>query len=502
MTLQRLTAARVAEHNTEQDCWVTIDSRVYDLSEFIKEHPGGRRVLAKVAGTDASKEFWRFHTSQVLNEYGPKLCIGTVGSGVETVQQAIPTEDPNWCVGWNSPYYSKSHRDFQVKVRALVEEVITPFVDIWEADGLVPQRVFKHLGSLGLLAVVCGPCAWDEELIGRPDVLGVPVNKIDAFHELIVVDELSRCGSGGVLWALVTGISVGLGPVLRHGSPSMCSMVARGTLEGNLLACLAVTEPTAGSDVASLQTTATLSADGKNYIVNGQKKWITGGVSADWITIAVKTSTAKGISLMLVDGSSPGILKRELNCGGMKGSQTSFLSFENVVVPTSALIGKEGSGFSYIMEGFNHERWDLIVEATRMARICYSDAFKYAHERTTFGKRLIDHGVIRNKLAHMTRQIEATQAWLEQITYSMTQGASEKSIAGPLALCKVQASKTVAFCASEAMQVFGGLGYTRQGKGGRIERIYREAKAYAIPGGSEEIMLDLGVKLAVKQAKL
>ncbi len=157
------------------------------------------------------------------------------------------------------------------------------------------------------------------------------------------------------------------------------------------------------------------------------------------------------------------------------------------------------------MDNFNHERLGLAIQANRLARVCYEDAMKHANQRETFGKKLIRHDVIRNKLAHMTRQIEATHAWMEQIIHQLIVMPAEKSYAllgGPIALLKAQATQTMEYAAREAAQIMGGIAYTRTGKGARVERLYREVRAYAIPGGSEEIMLDLGVRQSLKVAQV
>jgi alkylation response protein AidB-like acyl-CoA dehydrogenase len=175
--------------------------------------------------------------------------------------------------------------------------------------------------------------------------------------------------------------------------------------------------------------------------------------------------------------------------------------YQDVRVPVENLIGKENEGFKYIMYNFNHERYGVCVQACRFARVCFEEAFRYAHKRKTFGKRLIDHPVIRLKLAHMARQVEATCAWLESITYQITTMShleQAKRLGGPMALLKAQATTTFEYCAREASQIFGGLAYTRGGQGEKVERLYREVRAYAIPAGSEEIMLDLGVRQAMK----
>jgi len=265
--------------------------------------------------------------------------------------------------------------------------------------------------------------------------------------------------------------------------------------------CLCITEPQAGSDVANLGTTAKKTPDGKHYIVNGEKKWITNGIWADFFTVAVRTGGpgGSGISLLLLEKNMPGITTRQMKCSGVWASGTTYITFEDVKVPVENLIGKENEGFRYIMYNFNHERWGFVVQANRLARVCLEESLAYAHKRMTFGKKLIDHPVIRLKLAHMTRQVEATHNWLENITYQLTlMDKTEQNLrlGGTIALMKAQATQTMEFCAREAAQIFGGLAYTRGGQGAKVERLYREVRAYAIPGGSEEIMLDFGIRQA------
>jgi len=212
-----------------------------------------------------------------------------------------------------------------------------------------------------------------------------------------------------------------------------------------------------------------------------------------------------GISLLLLERGMEGVTTRHMPCSGMWASGTSYVTFEDVRVPVENLIGEENKGFKCIMYNFNHERWGFVVQANRFARCCFEEAFTYAHKRKTFGKRLIDHPVIRAKLAHMTRQIEATHAWLESCSQQLKVMRKEEAnvkMGGPIALLKAQASQTMEFCAREASQIFGGLAYTRGGQGEKVERLYREVRAYAIPAGSEEIMLDLGVRQAMRFAKL
>merc|ERR1711862_239990 len=320
-------------------------------------------------------------------------------------------------------------------------------------------------------------------------------------------DEICRCGSAGVLWGLYGGLSIGLPPVLHFGSDYLKAKVARDCLWGDKVICLAITEPYAGSDVANLKTEAVRTPDGKHFIVNVEKKWITNGVFADYFTTAVRTGGPGmgGISLLLIEKTMPGVTTRQMKCSGVWPSGTTYITFEDVKVPVENIIGKENKGFKCIMYNFNHERLAISIQASRFARVCLEEAIKHAYRRKTFGKRLIDHPVIRMKIAHMARQCEATHAWLENIVYQMdTMSYQEQQVrlGGPIPLLKAQTTITFEYCAREAAQIYGGLAYTRGGQGEKVERLYREVRAFAIPAGSEEIMLDLGVRQAMRFATL
>ena len=156
-------------------------------------------------------------------------------------------------------------------------------------------------------------------------------------------------------------------------------------------------------------------------------------------------------------------------------------------MPVSHLIGQENEGFRYVMYNFNHERWSISIQASRFARVCLEEAMRYSFKRRTFGKLLIEHPVIRLKLAHMARQVEASHALMESITYQLTQMNFEEAVrvlGGPIALAKAQVTTVYEYCAREASQIFGGLSYTRGGQGEKVERLYREVRGFAIPASA------------------
>jgi len=229
---------------------------------------------------------------------------------------------------------------------------------------------------------------------------------------------------------------------------------------------------------------------------------------ADYFTVAVRTGGKGmgGISMLLLEKGMPGIECKQMDCMGVWASGTAYITFEDVKVPVENLIGEENQGFKCIMHNFNHERWGFIVQANRFARVCMEDALRFALKRKTFGKTLTEHPVIRWKLAEMARQVEATHAALENLTYQLQTMPHEEAtqLAPDICLLKVQATKVFEYCAREAAQIMGGSSYVRGGQGEKVERLYREVRAMAIPGGSEEIMLDFAVRNSIKrfQSKL
>ncbi|CAG8446654.1 2238_t:CDS:2 [Acaulospora colombiana] len=510
-----LTVDEVAQHNTENSIWIIVHDNVYDVTNFLKDHPGGKKVLLKVAGTDATKQFDNFHSFDVAKKY-PQLLIGSIGaanteqethaaSGDGPYGDLVPFGDPYWYQDFYSPYYNETHRRIRAAVRQFVETEIMPYAFEWDEAKKIPKELYIKAAKAGILPGVCG-APWPTKYAQYPPAGGVKPEEFDHFHEFVVTDELARCGSGGILWGLTGGLGIGLPPILKFASEELKDRIAPGCCSGEKNICLAITEPYAGSDVANLKTEAKLSDDGEHYIVNGEKKWITNGVFADYFTTAVRTGGPGmgGVSLLLIERTRPGVKTRQMQCTGVWASGTAYITFEDVKVPKSNLIGKENSGFKYIMFNFNHERMGISIQATRFARVCYEESMKYAHKRKTFGKKLVEHPVIRNKLAHMARQIEATHAWMESLIHQTNYLSGNEAmtrLGGPIALLKAQSTQTFEYCAREAAQIFGGLSYTRGGQGEKVERLYREVRAYAIPGGSEEIMLDLGIRQSLKVAQ-
>ncbi|KAJ3417081.1 hypothetical protein HDV05_006940 [Chytridiales sp. JEL 0842] len=514
--MKKFTVAEVAQHNKEDDAWIIVDGKVYDITDFMDGHPGGKRILMSVAGQDATKQFHQFHKAgTVFAKYDKRLLIGVV-KGQEPEEEEYPTEgpfgklvafgDPAWYQDWKSPYYNDSHRRLRAWARQLVETELMPFCYEWETAGQVPRSINAKLGQMGFLSCLTGVTPWPE-WAPNPPPCGIKPEEWDAFHELVIGDELARIGSSGVAAAFTLGPSIALPPIIFFAPQHLKDKIIGPVLRGEKTIALAITEPYAGSDVANIQCTATLTPDGKHFIVNGEKKWITNGVWADYFVTACRTGKPGmgGISLLLIERNTPGFSTRPVHCQGNVGGGTAYVMMENVRVPRENVVGKENKGFICIMKNFNHERLGICISAIRSARVCYEEAMVYANKRRTFGKLLFEHGVIRNKLASMARQIEASHAWLEFLVYQLTVMDSQEAmikLGGPIALLKAQSTVTLEYCAREASQILGGIAYTKGGNGEKVERIYRDVRGFAIPGGSEEVMLDLGIRQALKVSQL
>eukprot|EP00050_Salpingoeca_kvevrii_P002050 m.186207 g.186207 ORF g.186207 m.186207 type:complete len:520 (+) comp10525_c0_seq6:1514-3073(+) len=514
MTTRTYTAEEVAAHNRAGDAWIIVDGAVLDVSEFAAVHPGGRHVLMRYAGRDASEVFWQFHSSSVLTKHGPRLTIGRLAGApsAETTEDRleprlpgtfgdlIPYGDPAWYQRFNSPYFSASHRAWRAAVRRVCELEVFPTITQWRDSTQPPPAVMHALGQAGILAAMCG-APYPREF--APSSTLAPAD-FDYFHELIVYDELSRCGNAAVVAALTNGQAIALPVIFNFGSSEMKRRVVPGVLDGTKFIALAVSEPQAGSDVAGLLTTAV--RDGDSYVLNGNKKWITNGTYADYFVTAVLTGEPgqSGMSFLLVDKTAPGLTVRPVPVRGATLSGTAYLDFDNCRVPVSNLIGKENQGFKLVMYNFNHERFYIATVCNRMARVCLEESIRYALKRKTFGKVLAEHQAIRLKIAAMARQVESMQAWLELMTYqlcSMSHEEANLKIGDAICLLKAHCSKVYAFCAKEATNIFGGAATSMRGLGWKIEPSVAQVKGYQIPAGAEDIMDDYAARAAFKFAK-
>ncbi len=371
-----------------------------------------------------------------------------------------------------SPYYGETHEALATSLRAFITREAIPHVDAWEEAGIVPRSFQQKAGEAGILG------------LGFPETYGGTKEGIDCFHKLVLVDETARCGAGGVQAGLFTH-QIALPLLVDHGDPALAATIVPNVISGDMIIAIAVTEPSGGSDLAALRTTAR--RDGDHFVVTGSKTFISNGIRADYFVAAVRTGGPGmgGISMLLIPGDSEGLSRTSLKKMGWHASDTATLHFDEVRVPVRNLLGEENKGFKPILRNFNWERIQAAQQCTAFARIAHEEAVDWANQRETFGQKLGSHPIIRSKLADMKRHIDATQAWIDLIAWQFDRGIDS---AADIALLKVQATRMFEHVLREAAQVLGGASFVR---GTLTERIYREVRVVAIGGGSEEILLDL-----------
>ena len=370
------------------------------------------------------------------------------------------------------------HELFRDSIRAFVAQEIAPHVAAWDEAETFPRELYGRAAHMGLLGL-----GYPEELGGTP---------ADGWYRLIATEEIARAGSGGLMASLFSH-NIGLPPILAHGSKALQQHIVPGVLAGKRISALAITEPAGGSDVARLRCTAR--REGGAWVVNGDKTFITSGMRADWFTLAVRTGSpgAAGVSLLAVPGDTPGLTRTALSKMGWWCSDTAQLHFQDCRVPVDHLIGEEGTGFRAIMENFNGERLLMSAGANAFANVCYEEALEWARQRQTFGTALIERQVIRHKLMDMRMRLASTRAWLHELVQRLEDRDAGPDWVADLCLLKNHATQTMQFCADQAVQILGGMGFMR---GTRSERIYREVKVMMIGGGAEEIMKELAARQA------
>jgi len=423
-----------------------------------------------------------------------------------TLNTPVPFSEPPYLNGLPSPYYTEAHRKWQKKCRAFVEENLLKYAFEWEREETVPDHVFPIFAKANMLLPALPAPLPVEQLksAGIHDILGQPVDQWDYFFTLIYNDEMLRSGLAGPPASMTTGMAFGVPPIYKYGSKALQDRFLPELFTGKKRACIAITEPDAGSDVANIQTTAIKSKDGKKYIINGTKKWITNGYWSDYATMAVRTGGAGpgGLSLLVVPLKGyPGVTMRRLKVQGQISAGTTYIELDDVEVPVENLLGEEGLGMKYIMMNFNHERMTIAIGATRQARVALSAAFEYCLKREAFGKTLMEQPVVRHRLAKCGMQLEAQWAWVESFAYqlcNLSKVEADVELGGLTAAAKAQAGIILNECAQCAVLLFGGNGYTRSGQGEIAERLSREAFGNRIPGGSEDVMLDLCIRQLVK----
>lgn len=368
--------------------------------------------------------------------------------------------------------YDEEHTLFRDAVRKFFDKEMKPHHEDWEKEGIVPREFWRRSGEQGLL------CPQVPEEYGGPGG--------DYRYLSIVNEELGFAGASGPGFAVHSDICAGY--ILKYGSEDQKKTWLPSMVSGEVIAAIAMTEPNTGSDLQGVKTTALL--DGNQYVVNGSKTFISNGQNADLVIVVAKTDPkqgAKGVSLILVETDRDGYeLGRNLDKMGLHAADTSEMSFDDVRVPTSNLLGtEEGQGFAQLMQELPQERLSIAVGAQATAQYAYDLTIEYTKERKAFGKAIFDFQNTRFKLADLKAQLEVGWAFVDKCIEHHGRGELSASDA---AMAKLWVTEMLGRVADECVQLFGGYGYMNEYP---ITRLYTDARVQRIYGGTSEIMKEL-----------
>ncbi|MCY7352413.1 MAG: acyl-CoA dehydrogenase family protein [Cytophagaceae bacterium] len=388
-----------------------------------------------------------------------------------------------------SQYFTDDHALFRQTVRQFIDAEVVPHTETWETERRIPITIFERMGELGYLG------------LPFPEAYGG--TGADFWYSVVFLEELARCGMGGFTTAVSVHTFMAINHLFRVGSEALKQKYLVPAIAGQAVAALGISEPDAGSDVAALRCTARLErsdVSGDAYIVDGAKTFISNGMYGDFITLAVKTSmpgattpgaSTLGLSLLLVELSSPGVTRTKLNKMGWHSSDTAEIRFDGVRVPVENRIGAEGAGFYYLMESLQLERLVAAIMAVSGAQYALDLTLRYLHERQAFGKPLAKFQAIRHTLADVATEIAVAREFVYSTCWKHTQ---DQNVVQECSMAKLFASELQKRTVDTCLQYFGGYGYMEDYP---ICRAYRDVRVGTIAGGTSEIMREIIAKMII-----
>ncbi|HRN06589.1 MAG TPA: acyl-CoA dehydrogenase family protein [Ottowia sp.] len=380
--------------------------------------------------------------------------------------------------------FTHDHEQIRDTLKRYIDEHINPHVDEWEEAGIFPaHQVFKGLGDLGLLGLT------------KPEAYGGA--GLDYSYGMVMAETLGHINCGGVPMAIGVQTDMCTPALARFGGDELRKEFLMPAIAGDMVGCIGVSEPGAGSDVAGIKSVAR--KDGDDYVISGQKMWITNSIQADWMCMLVNTSDGpahKNKSLVMVpmrDGPNGQLTKgieiaQKIRKIGMNSSDTGLIYLDDVRVPQRYLIGQEGAGFVYQMQQFQEERLWAAASSLVTLTECVRQTIEWAQQRKMFGATLIDQQWVQFKLAELQTEIEALRA--------LTWRAGELYVGGQdvlqlASMAKLKAGRLTREVADTCLQFWGGMGFTWEN---RVSRLYRDGRLGSIGGGADEVMLGIIAK--------
>ena len=372
--------------------------------------------------------------------------------------------------------FSEEHRIFRRAVRRFVDEEIVPHANKWEAEGIFPKELYKKMGGRGFLGI-----RYSHEYGGTEG---------DIWSTVVFCEELGRCRSRGLAMSVMVHTDMTSPYLAKFGSDALRKKFLAAMIRGEKVGAIALTEPSGGSDLASLKTTA--KKKDNHYVLNGSKVFITNSLNADLFFTVCKTdplSDYRGVSMILVEKNTPGLEIRKLSKKlGMHASDTGELTFDNCKVPVENLIGEEGKGFYYSMQGLQNERFVSCVSFTESAQQAIEDAIKYAQERKVFGRKVSEFQVTQHKLAKLQTKLTAAR---QLLYYAARLIEAKEDASMEISMCKAFCADVACEVADECLQIHGGYGYIEEYD---IARFYRDIRLWKIGAGTTEVMYEIIAK--------
>jgi acyl-CoA dehydrogenase len=372
-----------------------------------------------------------------------------------------------------SIYFGEEHEMLRSQIRRFLQDEVRPHADQWEQEGRVPREVLRKMGALGLFGI-----AYPESLGG---------GGLDTLASVLLAEELGRSSYGGFTITVLVHTDMATPHLVRFGTPEQIAKYLPGILAGDLITAVAVTEPDAGSDVASMRTRA--KRDGDSFVLNGNKMFITNGVYGDVIFVAARTDGhakgSRGITMFIVERDTPGLaISRKLDKMGWRSSDTAELAFQDCRVPAANVLGEVNKGFYAIMRNFQNERLVMGAMAIGEASQALELTIDYVQTRKAFGAPLYEKQTIRQRLAEAATKIEAGRQLVYHAAWLDSQG---KDCVKEVSMVKAYCGELVNQVMYTCLQFHGGFGYMREAA---IERMSRDARVHPIGGGATEVMLE------------
>ncbi|PIX10371.1 MAG: acyl-CoA dehydrogenase [Flavobacteriaceae bacterium CG_4_8_14_3_um_filter_34_10] len=375
-------------------------------------------------------------------------------------------------------YFTEEHHLFRKSFQEFLRKEVVPHIEKWEKTGTIERFIWKKFGEMGYFG------------LNYPEKFGGMA--LDLFYTVIFLEELQKVNSGGFAAAMWAHAYLAMTHLNKEGSEGIKEKYLAGSISGDLIGCLCITEPSGGSDVAGMKTTAV--KQGNTYVINGSKTFITNGVYSDYLVVAAKTRPdmgSKGMSIFLMDRNTPGISATKLDKLGWRASDTAEIAFDNVTIPSSNLMGEENKGFAYIMQHFALERLIMGVNAHARAEFALDYALGYMAERTAFGKSINKFQALRHRIADRASEIEMCKAFNYSIAARLNNG---EYVVKEATMSKLVSTKIADEVIYDCLQFLGGYGYMEEYP---LARLSRDSRLGPIGGGTSEILREIIAKMII-----